>query len=200
MGATGVAFRNARCYISEMHSLPNHFMTVDEFLPWAEAQERGRYELHDGQVIMMSPERAAHWKTKGAIFVALREAIKSAGPNCHAVPDGATVRISPSTAFEPDALVYCGEEVPDNSLEVPNPVIVVEVLSPGTQMTDMRDKLRGYFTVSSVHHYLIVDPEKRMVIHHARGSGDVLQTRLLSSGALSLEPPGLSIEIETLFA
>ena len=114
-------------------------MTVDEFLPWAEAQERGRYELHDGQVIIMSPERAAHWKSKLAAVLALREAIKSAGLDCHAVPDGATVRISQRTAFEPDALVYCGEEVPDNSLEVPNPVIVVEVLSPGTQMTQAVD-------------------------------------------------------------
>lgn len=169
-------------------------MTVDEFLPWAVAQGRGRYELHDGRVIMMSPERAAHWKTKGAVFVTLRDAVKAAGLACHAVPDGATVRVSAKTAFEPDALVYCGDEVPGNALEAPNPVIVVEVLSPGTEATDMRDKLHGYFTLPGVHHYLIVDPDKRMVIHHARGSGDALQTRLLTSGAVMLEPPGLSIE------
>jgi Uma2 family endonuclease len=174
-------------------------MTVDEFLPWAEAQERGRYELHDGQVIMMSPERAAHWKVKLNAVIALRDAVKAAGLSCHAVPDGATVRISPRTAFEPDALVYCGEEVPDHSLEVPNPVIVVEVLSPGTQVTDLRDKLRGYFTVPSVHHYLIVDPEKQMVIHHARGDGDALQTRLLSAGELRLKPPGLSVAVPSFF-
>ncbi|MGO9170943.1 MAG: Uma2 family endonuclease [Rhodomicrobium sp.] len=184
----------------EMETLPSHQMTVDEFLPWAEKQERGRYELHEGQVIVMSPERASHWKSKGAVFIALRESIKSAGLNCHAVPDGATVRISQRTAFEPDALVYCGEEVPDNSLEVPNPVIVVEVLSPGTQMTDMRDKLRGYFTIPSVHHCLIVDTDKQLVIHHARGEGDALQTRLLSEGLLPLDPPGLSLQIESLFA
>src|SRR5215469_10151603 len=118
-----------------MEVLPNELMTVDEFLPWAEAQGHGRYELHDGLVVRMAPERAGHWKAKGAAFLALRDAIKTAGLGCHAVPDGATVRISPRTAFEPDALVYCGEEVPDHSLEVPNPVIVVEVLSPGTQMT-----------------------------------------------------------------
>jgi Uma2 family endonuclease len=174
-------------------------MTVDEFLPWAEAQERGRYELHEGEVIAMSPERAAHWKVKFNAAIALRQAIQLASLNCHAVPDGATVRISQRTAFEPDALVYCGEEVPGNSLEVPNPVIVVEVLSPGTQMTDLRDKLRGYFTVASVHHYLIVDPEKQMVIHHARGQGDVLQTRLVSAGELRLDPPGLTVALASFF-
>ena len=83
--------------------------------------------------------------------------------------------------------------------EVPNPVIVVEVLSPGTQMIDMRDKLRGYFTVPSVQHYLIVDPEKQMVIHHARGDGDVLQTRLLSAGELRLDPPGIMLNVQEFF-
>ena len=138
-------------------------------------------------------------ENQGAIFIALREAVKAAGLACHVVPDGATVRVSQGTAFEPDALVYCGEVVPGHSLEVPNPVIVVEVLSRGTELTDMRDKLSGYFTVPSVHHYLIADPEKRMVIHHARGSGDVLQTRLLTSGLILLEPPGISVEAEIFF-
>ena len=182
-----------------MQTVPSHKMTVDEFLPWAEAQERGRYELHEGEVIAMSPERAAHWSVKLNAVLALRQAIVSAGLKCHAVPDGATVRITPRTAFEPDALVYCGDKVANDSLEVPNPVIVVEVLSPGTQMTDMRDKLRGYFTIASIHHYLIVDPEKQMVIHHARGDGDVLQTRLLSTGELRLDPPGLTVPLASFF-
>ena len=182
-----------------MQTLPSHKMTVDEFLPWAEAQERGNYELHEGEVIAMSPERAIHWKVKFNVAFALRNAIVAAGLKCHAVPDGATVRISQHTAFEPDALVYCGEEVAGDSLEAPNPVIVVEVLSPGTQVTDLRDKLRGYFTVPSVHHYLIVDPEKQMVIHHARGEGDALKTRLVSAGELRLDPPGLTVTIPSFF-
>ena len=98
-----------------------------------------------------------------------------------------------------------------DSLEVPNPVIVLEALSPGTQMIDMRDtlalspigllerKLRGYFTVPSVRHYLILDPEKQMVIHHARGDGDALQTRLSSTGELRLDPPGIVLNVQGFF-
>ena len=66
-------------------------------------------------------------------------------------------------------------------------------------MTDLRDKLGGYFTVASVRHYLIVDPDKQMVIHHARGTGDVLQTRLVSAGQIHLDPPGLGVAIESFF-
>jgi Uma2 family endonuclease len=170
-----------------------------EFLPWAEAQARGRWELHDGKPVLLPRENAAHWQAKGATAAALRFAVKRAGLDCHVAPSGPAVRISGRTVFSPDALVYCGEKVSRNSVEVPAPVIVVEVLSPGTQMTDLRDKLGGYFTVASVQHYLIVDPDKQMVIHHARGGGDALETRLLSAGEIRLDPPGLAVSVASFF-
>ena len=39
-------------------------MTVDEFLVWAEGKE-GRWELHDGVPVMMTPERSVTLATKG---------------------------------------------------------------------------------------------------------------------------------------
>lgn len=183
-----------------MKSLPQHNMTVDEFLVWGEAQESGRYELQDGEVVAMSPERAAHLETKANVWLGLREAIKKANLNCYAIPDGALVRISANTAFEPDALVYCGEKRAPHDIEFPNPIIVVEVLSPGTSLRDLRDKLRGYFTVPSVHHYLIVDTDKPMIIHHARAEGDALTTRILTEGSLRLDPPGLELAVAEIFA
>ena len=40
-------------------------MDVDAFLVWGEGRD-GRWELRDGQPVMMSPERAAHALTKFA--------------------------------------------------------------------------------------------------------------------------------------
>src|ERR1700681_115830 len=80
-------------------------MTVDEFLAWAVRQDKGRYELFDGRVVMQQPERWGHLSRRGEIFVALRVAIEQAGVPLFAVTDGATVRINEATAFEPDALV-----------------------------------------------------------------------------------------------
>ena len=110
------------------------------------------------------------------------------------------MRIDGKNSYQPDVLVYCGEPLPGDALEVPNAVVVVEVLSPGNAITDLRDKLQGYFRVPSILHYLIIDPDKRLVIHHARGRDDTVATRIVTSGQITLEPPGLSLAVADLFA
>jgi Uma2 family endonuclease len=182
-----------------MDSLPKTKFTVDEFLAWVE-EFPGRYELEDGQVYGMAPQRLGHATTKFKVQAALLTAIRKAGLPCHMVPDGATVRISQTSAYEPDALVYCGQERPADDLEVPDPVIVVEVLSPGSRYLDSGAKLGGYFQVPSVAHYLIVDTPKRLVIHHARDGSGTIATRVVSEGTVQLNPPGLTLPIEACFS
>ena len=53
-------------------------MTVTEFLAWAEKQPKGRYELVDGQVIAMSPERNRHALVKFNVAGALKAAVMRA--------------------------------------------------------------------------------------------------------------------------
>ena len=55
-----------------MGALPKTRMTVDEYLRWAQTQESGRYELVDGQVVMMSPETVRHVHVKNEAWLALR--------------------------------------------------------------------------------------------------------------------------------
>ena len=173
-------------------------MTVDEYLTWAEGRPR-RYELYAGAVYAMAPERAGHAETKYAIQTALLAGIRRAGVPCHMLPDGMTVRVDEDTAHEPDALVYCGEKLPNSAVEAPNPIIVVDVLSPSTRHIDASAKLAGYFRIPSVSHYLIVDPDKRLMIHHARGERDIIATRIVSEGGLQLDPPGIELSIGDLF-
>jgi hypothetical protein len=77
---------------------------------------------------------------------------------------------------------------------------VVEVLSEGTAARDHGPKLAVYFSLQSVAHYLILDVDNRMAIHHKRGRGDVIETRILKKGQLRLDPPGLGIPVQDLFA
>ena len=88
-----------------MAALTKTRMNVDEYLAWAEGRP-GRYELYDGLVYAMSPERVIHAKIKLAVHLALVAAIRGRGLPCHVLPDGVTVRIDAATAYEPDASVY----------------------------------------------------------------------------------------------
>src|SRR5262245_1893620 len=182
-----------------MTALRKHKMTVDEFLAWAETQP-GRWELFDGVPVAMSPERAIHGRVKLRVANALERGIVAAGLPCQVLLDCVAVRIDKHRSYQPDVLVACGEPVPDDALEVTNAILLVEVLSPTNAMKDLRDKLVGYFQVPSIVHYLIVDPDDRLVNHHARGSGDAIATRILSVGSsLKLDPPGLEMTVAEFF-
>jgi Uma2 family endonuclease len=180
-----------------MNVLAKPRMNVDEFIVWAQGRS-GRYELFRGEVFVMSPEGLGHIKIKGAVYAALRMAVRQSGLACHALTDGATVRIDDATAYEPDALVYCGQELPAADLEVPNPSILVEVLSPSTRRIDAGIKLAGYFQLPSVQHYLIFDPTRPTVIHHSRGA-DAIVTRIVTEGHIALDPPGLKIDLAEIY-
>jgi Uma2 family endonuclease len=172
-------------------------LDVDAFLQWTEGRD-GRWELREGRPVLMAPGRAAHALTKYAAQKALEAAILDVGLPCRMFPDGMTVRISARTAFEPDALVVCPSPPDLDTMEVPNPIVVVEVLSPSTAADDYGVKLDGYFSLPSVEHYLIVDPDRRVMIHHRRGR-DAIETRILRDGLLRLDPPGLEVEVATFF-
>jgi Uma2 family endonuclease len=84
-------------------------------------------------------------------------------------------------------------------IEIPNPIIIVEVLSPSTQRVDVTLKLAGYFRLPSVAHYLIVDPTQPVIVHHARGTGDAIVTRIITEGSIALDPPGLTLALSDIY-
>jgi Uma2 family endonuclease len=175
-------------------------MSADEFLAWTTRHpEEKRHELAAGEVVAMSPERVRHNESKGNIYFALRQALRSQGLPCRTHTDGLSVRVDETTIYEPDAFVRCGDPLAGDTVEVTDPVIVVEVVSPSSQAIDSGAKLAGYFKLPSVRHYLIVDSTDRTVIHHTRTEDERIETCVVRSGPLSLDPPGLTVEVDAFF-
>ena len=152
-------------------------MTVDDFLLWAESQV-GRWELHDGVAKRITPERLDHVRTKGEACVALRLASRGAGCDCEVFGAGCGVQIDGQTVYAPDGAIVCGPKLPDDAIVLVNLIAVVEVLSPDSAAMDHGRKLSGYFSLPSLEHCLILDPERRVVIHHKRGTSDAIETRV----------------------
>ncbi|MFO1141372.1 MAG: Uma2 family endonuclease [Amaricoccus sp.] len=175
-------------------------LTADEFIAWALDQPEGRFELDNGAVVAMAPERISHGRAKNRTLRALEAAIAARGLGCEAHPDGASVRIDDRTVYEPDALVRCGPPLSGDAIEVADPIIVVEVVSPSSRGVDRGTKLAGYFSLPSVRHYLIVDAANRIVIHHRRDDEGEIVVRVHRDGSLTLDPPGLTIEVRNILA
>ncbi|MEM7583175.1 MAG: Uma2 family endonuclease [Acidobacteriota bacterium] len=174
-------------------------MTAEDFLLWIDSLSEGpRYELVAGEPVAMAPERNRHNLVKAECWLALRQAVRSAGIRCTVLSDGATVRVDEDNVYEPDVTVQCGEPIDLDATAATHPTILVEVLSPATKGVDSSNKLLGYFQLPSVQHYLVVDPAKRAVIHHYR-SGSGIGTSLLHEGSLRLDPPGIDLEITDFF-
>jgi Uma2 family endonuclease len=172
-------------------------LSREEFRRWAEGEPR-RYERIAGEPVAMSPERIEHVRIKNRVWAALDRAIQAANLPCEALGDGVTIEVDDDTDYEPDAVVNCGPLAPGNAVAVTNPVIVVEVLSPATQSIDFADKLADYFRVASIQHYLIVRARKREVIHHRR-SGTEIVSRVINLGSITLDPPGIAIDLAELY-
>ena len=178
--------------------VPKMRMKVDEFLAWADGQAHGRYELVDGEIFAMSPERARHNLVKLAAALALRDAVRGAKLPCTVFTDGISVVIDDQNTREPDASVQCGVEVDLDSMVLQAPLIVVEVASPSSERVDTETKLVDYFSVASICHYLIILPEQRVVVHHQRSDGGKIDTRIVRDGDVALTPPGMAVSIAAL--
>lgn len=174
-------------------------LTLAEFYAWAELQPRGRFELADGRVVAMAPERVIHVEAKQKAWLALHTAVTAAALPCQAFMDGVAVEVGPATAYEPDAAVNCGAIADRTGFALPRPVIVLEVTSPSTTRIDMATKLADYMGVASIRHYLIVHLARRVLIHHRKAGDGGISTAILGAGPVLLDPPGITIQVEDLF-
>lgn len=172
---------------------PEERMTREDYRAWVAQQPSHRFERIEGVVVAMAAERAAHNLRKGSARDALRAAVQRAGLPCQVFGDGMTIEVGDSD-YEPDAVVRCGgDRLPDDAMAIPDPLVIVEVLSPTTSGVDRGLKLRDYFRVPSLQHYLIVWPETQRIVHHSRTPGGDIATKVIATGEIVLDPPGLTV-------
>ena len=184
-------------------------MTVAAFLDWAARRPEGeRWELIEGEPVptrgptpahAMAAETVMHARIKRRIDHVLTKALAKGGHDCEVFVSGPKVQIDANTAFEPDVVVSCAK-VPDGLL-VPEPLIVVEVLSASTRDRDFTIKLAGYAALASVAHYLLVETQRRLIVHHHRAGGEQeFRTSIVRDGIRRLDPPGLDLDVDAIYA
>lgn len=186
--------------MAEAGEKPPEPMDIDTFEAWYAAQpDSARYELHDGIAVRMQSERVRHARAKLEVARQFANQIEAQGLPCDVFADGMAVPLSDSNWFEPDCLLRCGPPLDGDATRIHDPMIVVEVSSPSNAGQDVNRKALFYMAHPTVQHYVIIHPaEKRVMVHSRRGEEWI--TRLVASGEIALDPPGLNLDIDALFA
>ena len=168
-------------------------ITADEFLAMDFGTDR-KFELDDGVIVMMTGGTIAHAWVKGNIFSWLR--VRLRGSSCRPFDSDVAVRISDTEVRYPDVSVQCGGAPLDEISEetaVPDPIFVVEVLSPSTTTLDQGTKLEQYKRVASIQTIAFVDPVNEMCrTVERRGDGWL---DLIFSGTRGIDVPALCLAI-----
>jgi Uma2 family endonuclease len=175
---------------------PDWPKTLDEFRAWHERQP-DVWEFIHGVPKLMAPGSMAHTLIKGNAHIALAQALR--GTRCRALVDGAIVEVEGSSLI-PDVVVTCSP-LDFATPRVEDPMIIVEVLSPWSEKDDTGRKLALYLKVPSLCHYLMIDQERRQIVHHARRDdlGGAFLTTIAPPDPLPLDPPGIEISLATLY-
>jgi Uma2 family endonuclease len=140
--------------------------TVDEFLAWEREQEE-RYEYVDGVIRMMVGGTLDHNTIIGNVFSALRSQLK--GGACRVFVEAVKVSSGNATMY-PDVVVTCTPGSGRSDV-VPEPEIVVEVLSRSTQGFDRGPKLDAYQQIPSLKQYVLIAQEELRVSMYERDEG-----------------------------
>jgi Uma2 family endonuclease len=143
-----------------------HRWTFEEFLAF-EAEEAERCELVDGVVHIMTGRSAGHSAIKGNVLALLQRELRAGPCRTHS-----SLKVVTETAvMHPDILVTCRPLAPDDD-RVADPTVIVEVLSPTTEIHDRIRKWRQYQTIASLQHFvLIAQSERRIEVHTRAGGG-----------------------------
>jgi len=175
-------------------------LSREAFHRWVRTQPSGcRFERIDGRPVAMAPERLGHARAKARIWRALEAALVEAGLPCEAIIDGITVEVGEDCDYEPDVVIDCGTSLSDDNTAAVNPIVIVEVVSPGTASTDTGAKLQDYFRLPGLNHYLVVRADRRAVTVHSRDGDGRIATTILRAGPLTLDPPGITVDLACFF-
>ena len=156
------------------------YMTEDQYLALDEATD-GKYERLNGMVTMLRPPSSLYGADEAILDMAggsdahaalcirlgalLSNQLEDAP--CLVYSSDRRLNLPQGNYLFPDLTVACGEET---GSRVPDPTVIIEILSPATEKRDRGAKLAAYKTLPSVQEYLLIGSEVQEIIVYRRES------------------------------
>jgi uncharacterized protein (DUF433 family)/Uma2 family endonuclease len=165
----------------------------------SECDEDDRFEMLAGVRIPLEDSTENHEQIVMNIVGELKPAMDRIG--CRTYVRMAVRRDgrSPATELRPDILVRRGP-VEDRTY-VDDPIVVIEVMSPGSKPRDERLKHSFYWYMPTIRHIVLVDAERMTVQHDVRIEGGYDRSILADSEAvIDLTAVGFSMSLKEVYS
>jgi len=172
-------------------------ITEAEYLA-LDAENDIKHEFVDGVVYAMVGASAAHNDLTVTLSAILYTALK--GEPCKVAQGDMRVKAgNASDYFYPDLTIVCGERdfVPDATIAtLTNPIVIIEVLSPSTELYDRTLKFQRYQMIDALQDYVLVAQDKARVECFSRGDDETWVLSQADGLAASIRLPSVDLTLK----
>jgi Uma2 family endonuclease len=123
--------------------------------------------------------------------------VKLRGSGCRVFRGDAKVLANRSVRY-PDLSITCSPVVGRDDT-VPEPVVIVEVVSPTTERTDRGRKKFDYFAIPSLRQYAIVEQDQRRVDLYTRTEAGWANQIVTGNAMLNLSSIGIGLPLDAVY-
>lgn len=170
-------------YAGAMSAVPLRKATYEEYLA-LERDSETKHEYVNGEIYAMAGGTPEHGRLATKLAQLVRNAL--AKRPCELYSSDVRVRVEATgRSTYPDLSIVCSKIVPsaEDPDAITNPIVLIEVLSPSTEMDDRGNKWAHYRRIPSLECYVLVSQGERSIetyrregkrwIYEAFGPGEV---------------------------
>lgn len=172
--------------------------TPEEYFAWEEQQEL-KHEYIDGEVYAMSGGTLNHSRITTNFSRLLGNHLDDG--RCTVFNSDARVKIHESSKYVyPDTSVTCDERDRNNTQFINHPCLIIEVLSPSTELYDRVKKFKLYRRSPSLRDYVLVNAnEIEIDLHHKNDMGRWEELNYVAGDIVEIESINLTFQIEQIY-
>lgn len=157
--------------------MPKTKLTPAEYLA-KEQKADFRSEFYKGEMFAMAGASFEHTLAKDNLAGEARSALK--GRHCKVLTSDIRVKVDPTGLYTyPDIVICCDKPTFEDNVfgTLPNPQVLVEVLSDSTEKYDRGVKSQHYRQIASLQEYVLVSQDRPVIERYVRqADGDWLLT------------------------
>lgn len=174
-------------------------VTPEEYME-GEYHAEVKHEYDNGYVVAMVGASRAHNLLALSVASAIKQHLN--GTPCRAYMSDMKVRIQTKgndLFYYPDVMVSCDSQPPSEYYE-DKPVLLIEVLSPSTEMRDKLEKLAAYSSIATLVEYFTIAQDRVEINRYVMSAGHTLLTQYHPGDTIEFSSIGMLIAVDDIYA